>query len=145
MELSAVLAFVKTHKYAVEASVSVEARPQAAVVGIAVTDDFEIVFDTIDTTRKAVNLRANPNAAFVIGGVLPGDERTVQYEGVADFPAGPELRRLQAIYFAAFPDGPSRLSWPGITYVRVRPLWIRYSDFAADPPLVVQFDFDRIT
>jgi general stress protein 26 len=63
--------------------------PQAAVVGFIVTDDFEIFFDTVDTSRKVPNLRRNPRVAFVVGGTMSGDERTVQYEGVADEPAAP--------------------------------------------------------
>ena len=34
-----------------------------------VTDDFEVFFDTLDTTRKVRNLRRNPKIAFVIGGL----------------------------------------------------------------------------
>jgi hypothetical protein len=37
------------------------------------------------------------------------------------------------------------LSWPGLTYVRVRPTWIRYSNFGGRPsenqPEIVEFDF----
>jgi hypothetical protein len=60
----------------------------------------------------------------------------VQYEGVADVPSGTELERLKQVYFEAFPDGPSRLSWPGITYIRVKPMWIRYSDFRSEPAII---------
>ena len=41
---------------------------------------------------------------------------------------------------AAGPDGRQREAWPGITYFRVRPTWIRYVDFNSDPPLIVEFD-----
>lgn len=75
----------------------------------------------------------------MIGGFGPADERTVQYEGLADVPSGEELPRLQQVYYAAYPDGPGRLSWPGLIYVRVRPSWIRYSDYTHDPPLIVEF------
>ena len=61
------LAFLRQHRLAVEASVSAAQTPQAAVIGIAVTDRFEIVFDTVDSTRKALNLRSNSRLAFVIG------------------------------------------------------------------------------
>src|SRR5262245_62747445 len=84
VDTTKLLAFLRQHRLAVEASVSSARTPQAAVVGIAVTDRFEIVFDTVDSTRKARNLRINPRIAFVIGGVAAGEERTVQYEGVAD-------------------------------------------------------------
>jgi general stress protein 26 len=135
------LAFMRSERYAVQTSVSVRGRPQAAVVGIAVSDAFELVFDTLDSTRKAVNLRANPSVAFVIGGTREGDERTVQYEGTADVPEGAERERIQHIYFARFPDGRDRLSWPGLIHVRVRPVWIRYSNYGVQPPEIVEFDF----
>src|SRR5439155_8344789 len=107
------LGFLRTNRLAVEASVAASGAPQAALVGFAVTDEFELVFDTVDTTRKVPNLRGDPRVALVIGWA---DERTAQYEGVADEPSGHELERLKAVYFAAFPDGPSRLAWPGLTY-----------------------------
>ena len=140
MTRDALLEFVRSEKYAVQTSVSAAGSPQAAVVGIAVTDAFEIVFDTVSSSRKAQNLRGNHRIAFVIGGTRDGDERTVQYEGIADEPVGAELVRIQQAYFARFPDGRDRLSWPGLIYVRVKPTWIRYSDFSADPPEIVEFE-----
>ncbi|HUK35759.1 MAG TPA: pyridoxamine 5'-phosphate oxidase family protein [Vicinamibacterales bacterium] len=139
MQPEALLAFLRQHRLAVQASVSPENGPQAAVVGFAVTDRFEIVFDTLDSTRKVRNLRSNRKLALVIGGSTEGEERTAQYEGVADIPEGKELDRLKSAYYAVYPDGPSRLTWRGLVYVRVRPTWIRYSDYTAAPPLVVEF------
>jgi general stress protein 26 len=133
------LDFLRAHRLAVQASVSETVAPQAAVVGFAISDQFEIVFDTLASTRKAQNLRTNPKIALVIGGLLAGDERTVQYEGIADEPSGPELEQLTQVYDTAYPDGPSRLSWPGLIYIRVRPTWIRYSDYNTDPPVIVEF------
>jgi general stress protein 26 len=139
------LAFMRTHRVAVQASVSETAAPQAAVVGIAITDRFEIVFDTLGSSRKAHNLRTNPSIALVMGGLMPGDERTVQYEGTADEPQGEERDRLTAVYYAVYPDGRDRLSWPGLTYVRVRPRWIRYSDFGQATPQIVEFTAGQLT
>ena len=140
----ALLKFMREHRLAVQVSVSSEGRPQAAVVGIAVTDEFEIVFDTLSSTRKAANLRQNLRLAFVIGGLNGGDERSVQYEGVADEPSGDELERLKNCYYAAHPDGPSRLTWSGLIYVRARPMWIRYSDYNVNPPEIVEFDVESL-
>lgn len=137
------LRFMRTHPLAVQASCASGARAQAALVGIAVTDAFEIVFDTLETTRKAQNLRASPHAAFVVGGWTAGDERTVQVEGVADEPRGAELERIKQCYFAAWPDGRARESWPGLTYFRVRPTWIRFSDFNVAPPEIIEFAPDQ--
>ena len=65
--------------------------------------------------------------------------RTVQYEGVADEPGGEDLERLKERYFIRFPGGRDRQSWPGLTYVRARPQWMRFSDFNQTPPEIVEF------
>jgi general stress protein 26 len=126
---SELLANLRKRRYCVVASSAQGGAPQAAVVGFAVSDDLELVFDTLGTTRKMANLRRDPRIAVVVG--VGEDECTVQIEGVADELTGPDLARLQSVYFAAFPDGVDRSKWPGITYVRVRPKTVRYSDFAA--------------
>jgi hypothetical protein len=135
---------MRTHRVAVQASHG-PTSPQAAVVGIAITDRFEVVFDTLGSSRKAGNLRTNPSIALVMGGLMPGDERTVQYEGVADEPDGAERGRLTEAYYGVYPDGRERLSWPGLTYFRVRPQWIRYSDYRQTTPLIVEFTAAQFT
>lgn len=139
--LNDVLQYLRTQRYAVQASDSSSDAPQGAVVGIAVSDSFEIVFDTLGTSRKAANLRGNSRIAFVVGGLVEGDARTVQYEGIVDEPSGDEGERIREIYFKTFPDGRARLSWPGITHFRARPEWLRYSDYRHDPPIIVEFTF----
>lgn len=136
---------MRAHKYAIQASVSPATRAQAAVVGIAVSDRFEIVFDTLDSSRKAINLRRNSAIALVIGGTDDGDERTVQYEGIADEPSGDERERVRELYFSRFPDGRDRLSWPGLTHVRVVPTWIRYSNYNTSPPQILEFDAEALS
>ncbi|MFC4609185.1 pyridoxamine 5'-phosphate oxidase family protein [Streptomyces maoxianensis] len=134
--------FLRRYKLAVQASVAPGGAPQAAVVGFAVSDELEIVFDTVETTRKCLNLHADPRISLVVGW---DDAVTAQIEGVADFPTGPELERIQQCYFTAYPDGRDRLTWPGITHVRVRPTWVRYSDFTQDPPLIEELTVAELT
>jgi len=129
------LRFLRRHRLAVVATGGPDGAPQSAVVGFAVSEALEIVFDTLDSTRKHRNLRADPRAALVIGW---DGEMTAQLEGRADFPAGAELDRVRACYFTAYPDGRGRLTWPGITHVRVRPTWARWSDFTQSPPRIVE-------
>lgn len=133
MRSADLVAFLRMHKLAIQASVALDGGPQAAVVGFGVSDSLEIVFDTLESTRKYANLRRDPRIALVIG--WDGEE-TAQIEGVADFPGGAELERIREVYFAAYPDGRDRLAWSGITHVRVRPTWARYSDFTTDPPRI---------
>jgi mannose-6-phosphate isomerase-like protein (cupin superfamily) len=141
MDRADLLAFLRRYRWAIEATSAPDQAPQAAIIGYAVTDRLELVFDTLASSRKAANLRANPRIALVIGG-WSGEPRTVQYEGLADFPSGAALEPLQRVYFETFPDGPARLAWPGITYVRVTPLWLRSSDFTVEPPRIAEHRFE---
>jgi len=127
-------------RYGVVASSSEQAEAQAAVVGVAITDRLELVFDTLETTRKAANLRRTRRAAAV----LTRGAATAQIEGDADEPSGDELERVRAAYYDAFPDGRDRASWPGITWFRIRPSWIRTSDFGHEPPRVVELDAAQV-
>jgi hypothetical protein len=65
---ASLLDFLRGHRYAVEASVAAASGVQAAVVGIAVSERFEIVFDTLETTRKAQNLRSTPASPLLWAG-----------------------------------------------------------------------------
>jgi uncharacterized pyridoxamine 5'-phosphate oxidase family protein len=141
MRRDELIRFLRKYKLALQASVAHGGAPQAAVVGIAVSDELEIVFDTLQSTRKYQNLRADPRIALVIGW---DDAITAQIEGVVDFPTGPELERIRACYFVAYPDGRDRLAWPGITHARVRPSWVRYSDFTVDPPQIVELGVSEL-
>jgi general stress protein 26 len=118
--------FIARQRYGVVATVQPDGATASAPVGIAVSPDLEIYFDTLGETRKAVNLRRDPRISMVIGW---DNEQSVQLEGIADEPKGDGLAALKHIYYAAWPDGPTRESWPGITWFRVSPRWIRFSNF----------------
>jgi general stress protein 26 len=126
MNVEEVFRFMNSGRLAVLATVGESARPEAALMGFAVTPELEIIFDTLKSSRKYPNLKTNPRVAWVMGCTT---EVTVQYEGIAEELAGEERAKYKKIYFAAFPDGPARESWPGITYFVVRPKWVRYCDY----------------
>jgi hypothetical protein len=136
MDRASLHAFMTQHRYGVVSSMSRSGAPQSALVGIATTPDLEIIFDTVKTSRKYPNLIERSSCSFVVGW---SGEQTVQFEGIAEEPRGPELKRCQEVYFAAWPDGPERMKWPGIAYFVVRPRWIRYSDYDQSPPLIEEF------
>jgi pyridoxine/pyridoxamine 5'-phosphate oxidase len=126
--------FIGACDLAVIGYLSPEGTPQGAVVAIAVTPGLEIVFDTVNSSRKYRNLKARPQCSVTmwIG------EVTVQYEGIAEETA---LDHYKEAYFKKLPDGRDRLSWPGISYFVVRPKWIRYTDFNTRPPRIEGFSF----
>lgn len=67
MKHDELIRFLRRHNLAVQATVAPSGAPQSAVVGVAISDALEIVFDTLATTRKYANLRADPRIALVIG------------------------------------------------------------------------------
>lgn len=117
--------FIARQRYAVVSTVSERQRPEAALVGVAVTPDLELVFETTDATRKFANLKRNPHLAAVLG----EDQQTLQYEGIVDEPVGREREALLKIFFEAWPDLRAHQDWPGLTYFRVKPTWIRFSSY----------------
>jgi hypothetical protein len=80
---------------------------------------------------------ACPRIALVIGWEL-AEACTLQLEGLADEPHGAELEALKAIYFERFSDGRERARDPDITYFRVKPNWMRFSDFRTQPPSIFE-------
>jgi general stress protein 26 len=129
--------FIAKHKHVVVSSVTADQKPEAAVVGIIVTPDLRIFFDTLSTTRKYANLLSNPAAAVVIGW---DDEKTVQLEGKARVPSGTELDALLQLYYKVFPEGEDRnKNWPDIAYIVIDTEWVRYSDFSASEIIETKF------
>lgn len=144
MTRASLLDRMRAHRYAVQSSVAATGAPQSAVVGVAVTDACEIVFDTLASSRKCVNLSRDPRVAFVMGSMLPDASWSVQLEGIADLPSGQDREALVRAYLTVFPDGAERQAWPGLTYVRVRPRWIRVMDYGSNPPEIVELDADDL-
>ena len=133
MEKEFIYKFMRQHTTAVVSSIRKDGMPQSALVGIAVSEDLEIVFDTIKTSRKYENMINNPSVALVIGW---DDETTLQYEGMAT-----ELTdaddHYREIYYSVYPDGRERAkTWPGLVHFKVSPKWIRYSNF--NTPVVIE-------
>ena len=95
MDLAEVLRFLEGEKLAVLATASEDGRPEAAVMGFAVTPELEIIFDTVRSFRKYPNLKKNPRVAWVIGCT---SEISVQLEGNAVELEGAELEKYKDIY-----------------------------------------------
>jgi pyridoxine/pyridoxamine 5'-phosphate oxidase len=126
MELEQLYRFINARTLGVISTTSPSGDPQSAVVGIAVSPQLQIVFDTLKSSRKYANLKADPRISLVVGWDA---EITVQYEGTAIEPEGEALRQAKDLYFETWPSGVERQQWPGITWFLISPAWIRYSDF----------------
>jgi general stress protein 26 len=130
MTLEQIFDIARSKRYLVVSTVNESGAPEAALMGFAWTQANEVVFDTLSSSRKAVNLARNPAAALVIG----WDENiSLQIEGLARRPVGDDLASAKAAYFREWPDGRTRENWPNIAYVVVQPNWIRYSNYSGAP------------
>jgi hypothetical protein len=141
VERSQLLAYLRSYRLGVLGTLSPQGEPQAALVGYAITDELEVLFDTLRTTRKYRNIMAAPQVSFTFGSTAPPrpDERTAQYEGLAEELTGPELQRLRPIYYSVWTDGPQREQWLNICWFVIHPRWIRYTDY--DMPLTQEWTF----
>jgi len=119
--------FLKKTPYGVVSTVHKDGSPESALISLAVTPELEVVFETLNTARKYLNAMRDPRVAVAIGG--RGD-KTVQIEGLADEPVEEDLERLKAAYYAECSFNEGHRGWPGMTYLRVKPTWIRYSNYA---------------
>jgi len=80
MDKQLLFQFLDTCRLGVLSSLGPMGAPQSALVGIAVRPEPEIIFDTVEKSRKFANIARNPRVAFVI---CWQRKITVQYEGVA--------------------------------------------------------------
>jgi hypothetical protein len=133
-----VLDFLSAQRFAVVASIW-NGLPQAAVVAFTGGDSFELMFGTLDYTRKYRNLTADPRVALVIG----WDEAvTVQYEGTAVELTGDEREEWQQRHLRKHPGSSRYASIATQRYIKTIPRWIRYTDISQDPEFVFELKFE---
>jgi len=122
--------FIKAHSLGVVATAHETGQPEAAVVEYGEIDQFNIILDIFDNSRKFQNIQKNSRVAFVIGW---DDNITVQYSGVAELLVGEELARAKEAYFIKNPRAKKWDGREGIVYIKITPTWIRYSDLRKYP------------
>lgn len=133
-----ILKFLKNHTLAVIPTVGYDNKPESAVLEYGETEDLELIFDTLNTSRKYKNLQTNKNVSFVIGW---DDNITVQYEGNAEELIGEEKKKYQKIYWRKNPKAERWSTRLEIAYFKVSPRWIRYSDLNERPWAIKEVTF----
>jgi len=119
-------AFLQRHRLAVLSSIGPDGEAQSALVNIAVTPELEIIFETTCETRKFANIERDPRVSLVIGWDGP---ETVQYQGMATRPDGPQRQRARDAFVGAFPRKENDEFWPGNSYFLIKPQWLRFSSY----------------
>jgi hypothetical protein len=133
-------AFLRAQQWAIEATVTVLGVPQAAVIDVAITDSLELIFDTLTTPRKHTTSSTTHGLHLLLVRVTHVRRRlrAWQIAQMALTWSGFEN------YLAQFADGRERTKLPTIANWRVRPTWIRFSDFNADPPVIIEWKADHL-
>ena len=131
--------YIRQHQLAVISTIGNDGKPEAALVGIAVSTNLEIIFETLKTSRKYGNILSNHSVAIVVGW---DNETSVQYEGEGEILGiGNAADNYRQTYYAAWPDGRERAeTWPGLVHIKVTPKWIRYSNFN-EPVVIKEMEF----
>jgi len=124
-----ILDFIRKQKLAVLATVG-DVVPESSVLEFGETNNLEIILDMFVSSRKYKNMKKNPNVSLVIG----WDENiTIQYEGVAEELKRGKKVKYQQIYWMKNPTAKRWADKEGITYFKITPKWIRYSDLNNHP------------
>jgi hypothetical protein len=120
---SIIHSFLRQHRYAVISSLAANNTPESALIGIAVSANLEIIFDTLKSSRKY------PISSPIRIALSSSAGKTNQLSNSragAHQPRGPDLAHDQKIYFETWPDGPAGLGPVSSTSSSA---WLRYSDF----------------
>ncbi|HYE22084.1 MAG TPA: pyridoxamine 5'-phosphate oxidase family protein [Verrucomicrobiae bacterium] len=138
-KLKKIFQYVKEQNLAVMATVSPDAKPEAAVVGFSETDNFELYIGTYEFSRKFQNIKKNSLVALVIGW---DDGKTVQYEGEIEEVTNPdEIDEFKRTHLAKMPSAVKYLENENEKFLKVKPHWVRYTDLSIDPWEVLEIRF----
>jgi len=134
-----ILDFMRAHHLGVLATVNQKGMPEAAVVGFAENENFEIFFGTFTGSRKYRNLARNAHVAMVIGWE---QGKTVQLEGLAqEITDKGEIDKVTKIQLAKIPSAAKYVKESKEAFFKIRPSWIRYSDLSVDPWHICEINF----
>ncbi len=130
-KLDRIKQFIKAHQLAVISTVNKDAKPESAVIGFALTEDFNLIFGTFSTSRKYINLQSNSSIAVVIGW---DQGKTVQLEGTVSEVTEPrEIDVSITSHLSKIPNVAKFLERPDERLFKIKPTWVSYSDLSVDP------------
>jgi uncharacterized pyridoxamine 5'-phosphate oxidase family protein len=143
---SDVLAFLKKHKTASIATVTLGGKPECATLYYGIDDHFNFYFPTGTLSRKFKNIQKNPNVSLAVTDV--DRLTTVQMEGTAQAvfsskkdrqiirtlskPLSPTISEiLNSLWDPVPPVIKMKNGLLAILQVKIK--WIRYADFSLPP------------
>ena len=133
--------YISTQALGVITTVTVQGRPEAALLAVTETENLELIFGTESSTRKYRNLQHNPHVAFVIGHDFNA-RITIQYEGIAREISGDEAQQAKELHLKKNPGSSKYANKPQQRWFKVKPTWIRYMSLNERPADIFEISFD---
>lgn len=140
---AAVLSFLKSHVLAtISTANNTTLQPESALVAYAELDNFEILFLTLEGSRKWVNLQSNSKVAMVVGWESnPARWATLQYEGQAYPVSDIDESHFRTIFLhkKGSPCTEEFFKQPHMRLFKISPTWIGFSCFPpGEKPRIVE-------
>ncbi len=125
----------KQEKFCVLATATKDGKPESAVLGYAVKDDFTILVSTRRGTRKAQNILENNHVSLVVGWSFT--EANVQCDGMAKIIERDNQSYAgdEQFFFSVNPHA-AQFKTSDTIFIEIKPAWIRFTEFSSSPPHV---------
>jgi hypothetical protein len=141
-----VLGFLRKNPMGVLSTIHyLTAAPESALVAFAETPTFELIFQTLTTSRKYSNLALDSRVSFVTGWEIEKPQQiTFQYEGLAkelDSTSSEYHRCRQIFEEKKTPCTAEFLNNPDSRLFIISPSWFGYSDYTKEIPRIIEHPF----
>lgn len=131
-----VLEFLKKNDLCVLSTASKSGKSESAVMAFTVKDNFMLLMNSEEKTRKIKNILENPQVSVVIGGLK--NDPSVQIDGEGKIIEGDQAIEACEYMLKVHPE----LKDYGIEkgkFISITPNWLRWSDFTQNPPAIEEF------
>lgn len=132
----------KKPRLTVISTVNKDGKPESALMTYAVLEGeaLTLILSTRLNTRKWANLKTNKHVSLVFGGGFSDAE--VQFEGEAElFEDAASYKILEDVYFEQNPETLQFRGIPELVFLKVKPTWIRFTDYGMNPPVIEEKNF----
>jgi len=124
--------FLAKNQLCVISTIDSEGFPNSATMSFSESDELEIIFFTMDQTRKFTNLQTNQKVSVTIGWSFE-DFITVQYQGIARHATEEESEKYVVKHLEKIPFSKNFIYNPGEVMFIIKPTYIKYSNMKSEP------------
>ncbi len=132
--------FLAKNQLCVISTIDAEGFPNSAAMSFSESDDLEIIFFTLDDTKKFKNIQNNQKVAVTVGWSFE-DFITAQYQGIASQVNINDSLEYVTRHLEKNPFSKNFINNPSEAMFIIKPTYIKYSNLKADPKEVFEVRF----